>query len=461
MMRSSLLRHAAATRVGARYAARRRVPRHPAMLGYLSVAALVSVYVSGCSLFERDSFTLPDAGSKPAGSGDGCPTDFTSCGSVCCAPGKRCIDNTCQYPYSKAHLYVYLCPSFNMGCSANFFALDQTCSPIRSAQPGTCYDTGFEVAAASSYALASCQACDSGCGSPSSLKTPAGFSTPNYYSGFTWYCGTKCEAPPECGGHSTASSSTRCSTFDCWLAALSVRENAAEVPLVVVHRPAAPSSTAATNPAQTPRITQLNGTTTGPTTGTIALPPLGAASPSTRLEYEFSDPNGCAPGLCFSLSHCPSGVRCSVATTTVCSRVKQDGARSGAVTRTLSFNAQPADANAVELPLQLQPITGPKDPTTGACLDPFDDSDSQNAVFVDGALVGDVIDVRVSVSSGSSGNGSAGGAGRSATAGAGGSQVDCSCRCDNGRVCSSHADCGVDADGIPNVCGCPVGPPCR
>ena len=57
-----------------------------------------------------------------------------------------CVAGSCQYPYSSAHLYVYLCPSFNQGCSANFFALDQMCSPITAPQPGTCYDTGFEIA---------------------------------------------------------------------------------------------------------------------------------------------------------------------------------------------------------------------------------------------------------------------------------------------------------------------------
>jgi hypothetical protein len=430
------------------------------MIGCLWAAA--TICVSGCGLFEPDPIKLPDAGSSPGGGG--CPVDFTDCGSVCCAPGKQCIAGSCQYPYNKAHLYVYLCPSFNIGCNASFFALDQTCSPIRSAQPGTCYDTGFEVAAASTYALASCQACGSSCGSPGSLKTPAGFTTPDYYSGSTWYCGTKCDAPPSCGGRATTATATRCSTFDCWLSALSMRENGAEVPLVVVHQPSPPSSTNATNPTRTPKITKLNGATVGPTATTVALTPLASTAATARFDYEFSDPNGCSPGVCFSLSHCPSGVRCTVATTTVCSRIKRDGSSLGSVMRTLSFNAEPADASPVQLPLQLQAITGPMDPATGACTDPIDDSDPLNATFADGALVGDVIqaDVRVSVSSGSGGSGAGGKAGGTATAGRGGSsQVDCSCRCDDGRVCSSHADCGFDSNGIANVCGCPVGPPCR
>ena len=36
----------------------------------------------------------------------------------------------------------------------------------------------------------------------------------------------------------------------------------------------------------------------------------------------------------------------------------------------------------------------------------------------------------------------------------------CSCRCDDDSVCTTHADCGVDSLGIPNVCGCPLTAPC-
>ena len=36
----------------------------------------------------------------------------------------------------------------------------------------------------------------------------------------------------------------------------------------------------------------------------------------------------------------------------------------------------------------------------------------------------------------------------------------CSCRCGDNTVCTSHADCGVDSLGIPNICGCPLGSPC-
>lgn len=42
----------------------------------------------------------------------------------------------------------------------------------------------------------------------------------------------------------------------------------------------------------------------------------------------------------------------------------------------------------------------------------------------------------------------------------GGGGTDCSCRCEDNTVCTSHADCGVDSYGIPNVCGCPLSPPC-
>jgi hypothetical protein len=37
---------------------------------------------------------------------------------------------------------------------------------------------------------------------------------------------------------------------------------------------------------------------------------------------------------------------------------------------------------------------------------------------------------------------------------------ECSCRCDDNRTCTANADCGVDSLGIPNICGCPVSPPC-
>lgn len=58
--------------------------------------------------------------------------------------------------------------------------------------------------------------------------------------------------------------------------------------------------------------------------------------------------------------------------------------------------------------------------------------------------------------SGSGGVGGAGGAG--GTAGASGS-ASCACLCPDGSDCTDATEpnpCGVDADGIPNACGCPV-----
>jgi hypothetical protein len=143
---------------------------------------------------------LSGAGGSAAGT-NGCATGYTECGSLCCAPGKVCtVPGRCDYPYSTAALYVYLCPSFNTGsCQASFLSIDQSCTPLHDPAPGTCYNTGFEVAANQSYGISSCTACAMGCGNPSSLTTPPGFTKPNYYSGMAFYCGTPCAAPAECG----------------------------------------------------------------------------------------------------------------------------------------------------------------------------------------------------------------------------------------------------------------------
>ena len=65
----------------------------------------------------------------------------------------------------------------------------------------------------------------------------------------------------------------------------------------------------------------------------------------------------------------------------------------------------------------------------------------------------------------STGNGGSGQGGSNATTGtastAGTAGTDCSCFCPDGRDCTSRGNtsnpCGVDADGIPNACACPVG----
>jgi hypothetical protein len=96
-------------------------------------------------------------------------------------------------------LYVYLCPSFNTGnCRATYFSIDQTCTPLHDPMPGTCYNTGFRVAAGQSYGVAACTGCGMGCGNPVALQTPDGFTKPNYYSGMSFFCNTPCEVPPDC-----------------------------------------------------------------------------------------------------------------------------------------------------------------------------------------------------------------------------------------------------------------------
>jgi hypothetical protein len=65
---------------------------------------------------------------------------------------------------------------------------------------------------------------------------------------------------------------------------------------------------------------------------------------------------------------------------------------------------------------------------------------------------------------GSGGSGGSGGssAGTSGRSGAGGTGNDCRCFCPDNSDCTNATEpnpCGLDADGIPEACGCPVG--CR
>ncbi len=49
--------------------------------------------------------------------------------------------------------------------------------------------------------------------------------------------------------------------------------------------------------------------------------------------------------------------------------------------------------------------------------------------------------------------------GAGGSGGSGGTGSDCSCFCPNGSDCTNATEpnpCGVDADGIPDACGCPV-----
>src|SRR5882672_390599 len=114
------------------------VPR--AIVGWIALSAI------GCTPATPAFPAITKSDAAVAAGGSRCPAGYSLCEQRCCASGTTCVAGSCQYPYSTAHLYVYLCPSFNQGCNASFFTLDQTCSPIKSAQPGTCYDTGFEVA---------------------------------------------------------------------------------------------------------------------------------------------------------------------------------------------------------------------------------------------------------------------------------------------------------------------------
>ncbi len=162
------------------------------------------------------SGTSSSTGTGSTGTGSTCPMNYTECGNLCCAPGKVCSSpGRCDYPYDSAELWVYLCPTFNTGnCKATYLSIDQTCVPLQNPVPGTCYNTGYKVAAHQTYGIASCTGCATGCGNPGSLQTPAGFTKPNYYSGISFYCGTPCEVPPDCsqaanaGGPGTTTGST-------------------------------------------------------------------------------------------------------------------------------------------------------------------------------------------------------------------------------------------------------------
>jgi len=157
--------------------------------------ALLCLLVTSCG---KDSSNHPDA--AIAGGNVGCPATFTKCESVCCSPGMTCSGGTCKYPYSTAHLLVYLCPSFNTGtCNAAFFELDGACRPV-SVSGGYCYDTGFEISAGETYSLASCTTCDT-CGPTISFQAPAGFLDSSYHLGQSFWCGNdKCTAPSSCAG---------------------------------------------------------------------------------------------------------------------------------------------------------------------------------------------------------------------------------------------------------------------
>lgn len=92
---------------------------------------------------------------------------------------------------------------------------------------------------------------------------------------------------------------------------------------------------------------------------------------------------------------------------------------------------------------------------------------AQNGYGEDGTLVGKVCGrsfnsetVFGSSAGGSGGSGGSGGTTSSGgTGGTGGTGNDCQCFCPDGTDCTgikTSNPCGVDADGIPEACGCPV-----
>jgi hypothetical protein len=353
---------------------------------WLSLMALLIAWAACTEPYVPQSIGV-DAGSR-------CVAGYTVCGEQCCAGGMRCEAGRCEYPYSSAHLYVYLCPSFNTGtCRADFLSLEQTCTPVQGPQQGVCYDTGFELAADRSYALASCLECGKGCSSPGSFKTPPGFVSPHYYSGITLSCTEPCEAPPDCGGPKQ-DAKTRCSTADCWLSALAIEQEGKPVEQVVISQPLPSTGTVS---AMAPRVTQLNGVTLTTTSTAVTLAPIRSVNEQVPLEYDFLDPTGCSPGVCFSMPRCPTGVRCAAGTKAVCTHAKRDGLTVGTVMRTLGFKAEPTTITTTELPLEFQLIAGPVDPSTGLCTDPFDSSTPNAPTLVQGVLISEAIELNVTI----------------------------------------------------------------
>jgi hypothetical protein len=442
------------------------------------LAMLVVIWATACAPTLSFPSKKSDAGSGSAGNtavNAQCPAGFTLCERTCCPNGTSCVAGACQYPYNSAHLYVYLCPSFNTGnCKANFFALDQTCSPVTATQSGTCYDTGFEVAADHTYGLAGCTTCGSGCGSTGSFRTPRGFLEPKYYSGSTWSCGNdKCTAPADCGGTrgdaGTGSGVASCASSECFLSALSIKQSGAEVPHAVIRGTVPPASTVSKHPSDTPRITKLNGMLVSMSSQGIALPPLRTTTDSVELDYEFDDPTGCSPGACISFGSCPKNLQCNLGTS-VCTHAKHDGALAGSVIQTLGFKTEPADpASTAELPLQIQPIAGPMDPMTGTCKDPIDDSDPSQPVLARDALIGDpapftatIVGPGPSGGTGGSparpdgGTGGANGSGGKTGTGSCGLPLQCKSDADcsgfGGRNCSPTNGARCGPDGLCHCC---------
>jgi hypothetical protein len=124
-------------------------------------------------------------------------------------------------------------------------------------------------------------------------------------------------------------------------------------------------------------------------------------------------------------------------------------------------------------------FTSPSLGASGA-LDVYDDPEidetcevtfAQNGTGESGTLVGRVCGRQFnsetafdqpSGTGGSGGSGSAGTSGSGAGAASGSGGNDCRCYCPDDSDCTNATEpnpCGVDADGIPEVCGCPIGCP--
>jgi hypothetical protein len=159
------------------------------------------------SLIGADGCSLAPTTTAPQNVSAGCPTGYAECGALCCYPGSTCRDGSCVYPYSTASLYAYMCPSDWSGCTMpKYFSLGSECAQASALTPGTCVNTGLQVSASQSYAFANCQACGNSCSNPVSVDTPSGFVSDTYAPGLTFYCGSACTPPPDCGGVSAASS---------------------------------------------------------------------------------------------------------------------------------------------------------------------------------------------------------------------------------------------------------------
>ena len=106
-------------------------------------------------------------------------------------------------------------------------------------------------------------------------------------------------------------------------------------------------------------------------------------------------------------------------------------------------------------------------PVEETCMTNFAQEGTGDAWRLAGRMCGRSFDSETALdpySQGGGGTGGSGGssAGTSGSSGTGGTGNACRCFCPDDSDCTNSTDpnpCGVDADGIPEVCGCPVGCP--